>query len=148
MTNSDQSQSINIIFLWSWELIFYSLRTFYPHLDSFCVVSSSLHFGQISPLPFFRWLTATLDKQTNLADFRTTAVWIILILPLISYLSCVFSRLECELIFIYCGFFVLILVGFFIFFVLFSSFTTFRPNFTSGLLQVIYRNLGLECWVL
>ena len=29
-----------------------------------------------------------------------------------------------------------------------SSFTTFRPNFTSGLLQVIYRDLRLECWVL
>ena len=39
-----------------------------------------------------------------------------------------------ELIFIYCGLFVLILVVFF-------SFTTFRPNFTSGLLQVIYRDL-------
>ena len=26
-----------------------------------------------------------------------------------------------------------------------SSFTTFRPNFTSGLLQVIYRDLGSEC---
>ena len=34
-----------------------------------------------------------------------------------------------ELIFIYCGLFVLILVV--------SSFSTFRPNFTSGLLQVI-----------
>ena len=27
-------------------------------------------------------------------------------------------------------------------FCVFSSFTTFRPNFTSGLLQVIYRDLG------
>ena len=26
-----------------------------------------------------------------------------------------------------------------------SSFTTFRPNFTSGLLQVIYHDLGEEC---
>ena len=40
--------------------------------------------------------------------------------------------------FIYCGLFVLILVVFCVV----SSFTTFRPNFTSGLLQVIYRNLG------
>ena len=39
-----------------------------------------------------------------------------------------------ELIFIYCGLFVLILV---VFFCVVSSFTTFRPNFTSGLLQVI-----------
>ena len=38
------------------------------------------------------------------------------------------------LIFIYCGLFVLILVGFFC---IVSSFTTFRPNFTSGLLQLI-----------
>ena len=28
------------------------------------------------------------------------------------------------------------------FFCVVSSFTTFRPNFTSGLLQVIYRDLG------
>ena len=41
--------------------------------------------------------------------------------------------LICELIFIYCGLFVLILVVFCVV----SSFTTFRPNFTSGLLQVI-----------
>ena len=42
-----------------------------------------------------------------------------------------------ELIFflIYCGLFVLILVGFFC---VVSSFTTFRPNFTSGHLQVIF----------
>ena len=39
-----------------WELILYLLRTFYPHLGSFCVVSSSLRFGQISALAFFRWL--------------------------------------------------------------------------------------------
>ena len=39
--------------------------------------------------------------------------------------------------FIYCGLFVLILV----IFVLFLLFTTFWPNFTSGLLQVIYRDL-------
>ena len=39
-----------------------------------------------------------------------------------------------ELIFIYCGLFVLILVVFCVV----SSFTTFRPNFTSGLLQVIF----------
>ena len=42
-----------------------------------------------------------------------------------------------ELIFIYCGLFVLILVVFFVFFCVVSSFTTFWPNFTSGLLQVI-----------
>ena len=48
-----------------WELIFYLLRTFCPHLGSFCVVSSSLRFGQISPLTFFRWLTATSDRNAE-----------------------------------------------------------------------------------
>ena len=49
----------------------YLLRTFCPHLDSllfiylFCVVSSSLRFGQISPLAFFRWLTATSDRNAE-----------------------------------------------------------------------------------
>ena len=32
--------------------------------------------------------------------------------------------------------------SFFFFFNVVSSFTTFWPNFTSGLLQVIYRDLG------
>ena len=46
-----------------------------------------------------------------------------------------------ELIFfIYCGLCVLILVVFFFFCVV--SFTTFRPNFTSGLLQVILPKFG------
>ena len=40
-----------------------------------------------------------------------------------------------ELIFFYCGLFVLI----FVVFCVVSSFTTFLPNFTSGLLHVIYR---------
>ena len=33
-----------------WELIFYELQSFCPHLGSFSIVSSSLRFGQISPL--------------------------------------------------------------------------------------------------
>ena len=37
--------------------------TFCPHLGSFCVISSSLRFGQISPLAFFRWLTVTSDRN-------------------------------------------------------------------------------------
>ena len=41
------------------------LRTFCPHLGSFCVVSSSLRFGQISPLTFFRWLTTTSDRNAE-----------------------------------------------------------------------------------
>ena len=44
---------------------FYLLRTFCPHLGSFCVVSSSLRFGQISPLAFFRWFTATSDRNAE-----------------------------------------------------------------------------------
>ena len=51
---------------------------------------------------------------------------------------------EFFLFFIYCRRFVLILVVFFCCF----FFTTFRPNFTSGLLQVINRDLRGECWVL
>ena len=38
---------IGIILRWGfliWELVFYLLRTFCPHLGSFCVVSSSLRF--------------------------------------------------------------------------------------------------------
>ena len=55
-----------------WELIFYWLRTFCPHLGSFCVVSSSLRFGQISPLAFFRWLTAIpiKDRLNWLPSYR------------------------------------------------------------------------------
>ena len=48
--------------------------------------------------------------------------------------------LNLRINFIYCGLFVLILVVFFFFFFFFdvvSPFTTFQPNFTSGLLQVI-----------
>ena len=41
--------------------------------------------------------------------------------------------------FLFIADFFLILVGFFC---VVSSFTTFRSNFTSGLLQVIYRDLG------
>ena len=44
---------------------FYLLWTFCPYLGSFCVVSSSLHFVQISPLAFFRWLTATSDRNAE-----------------------------------------------------------------------------------
>ena len=43
-----------------------------------------------------------------------------------------------ELIFIHCGLFALILVVFCVV----SSFTTLRPNFSYGLLQGIYRDLG------
>ena len=44
---------------------FYSLRTFVLILDFFfCVLFLlSLRFGQISPLAFFRWFTATSDRN-------------------------------------------------------------------------------------
>ena len=47
-----------------WELIFliFLWRTFCPHLGNFCVGSS---FGQISPLAFFRWFTATSDRNAE-----------------------------------------------------------------------------------
>ena len=44
---------------------FYLLQTFCPHLGSFCVVSSLLCFGQISPMAFFRWFTATSDRNAE-----------------------------------------------------------------------------------
>ena len=51
--------------------------------------------------------------------------------------------------FVYCGLFVLILVVFFLFVCFVSSFTTFRPNFTSGPLQVILPRpqIGMMCLV-
>ena len=39
------------------------MRTFYPHLCNFFCVVSSLNFGQISPLAFFRWFTVTSDRN-------------------------------------------------------------------------------------
>ena len=48
---------------------FYLLRTFSPHLGSFfcvCVLFLlSLRFGQIPPLAFFRWFTATSDRNAE-----------------------------------------------------------------------------------
>ena len=38
---------------------------FCPHLGSFCIVSSSLRFGQISPLAFFRWVAANLYRNAD-----------------------------------------------------------------------------------
>ena len=55
-----------------------------------------------------------------------------------SFLRWGFLIWELFFSFIYCGPFVLILVVFSCFF-----FSTFRPNFTSGLLQVINRDLGM-----
>ena len=51
-----------------WELIFYLLWTFCPNLGSFCIVSSSLRFGQTSPLAFFRWLTVTSDRNAEICN--------------------------------------------------------------------------------
>ena len=42
------------------------MRTFCPHLGSFFVLFLlSLHFGQISPLAFFRWFTTTSDRNAE-----------------------------------------------------------------------------------
>ena len=44
----------------------YLLRNFCPHLGSFFVLFLlSLRFGQISPLAFFRWFTATSDRNAE-----------------------------------------------------------------------------------
>ena len=60
---------IGIILRWGfliWELIFYLLRTFCLHLGNFFVLFLlSLRFGQISPLAFFRWFTATSDRNAE-----------------------------------------------------------------------------------
>ena len=52
------------LILESENLFIYLLRTFCPHLGSF-LLFFSLRFGQISPLAFFRWLTATSDKNAE-----------------------------------------------------------------------------------
>ena len=44
---------------------FYLLRTFCPHLGSFVLFLLSLRFGQISHLAFFRWFTATSDRNAE-----------------------------------------------------------------------------------
>ena len=44
---------------------FYLLRTFFLILVVFKLFLLSLRFGQISPLAFFRWFTATLDRNTE-----------------------------------------------------------------------------------
>ena len=45
---------------------FYLLRTFCPHLGRFFFCCFFLlRFGQISPLAFFRWLTATSDRNAE-----------------------------------------------------------------------------------
>ena len=44
---------------------FYLLQTFCSHLGSFFFYFFSLRFGQISPLAFFRWLTATSDRNAE-----------------------------------------------------------------------------------
>ena len=47
-----------------WELIFYLLQTFCPHLGSFFVLFLlSLRFGQISPLAFFGWFTTKTSTK-------------------------------------------------------------------------------------
>ena len=62
---------IGIILRWGfliWELIFLFFiycGLFVLILVDFCVVSSSLCFGQISPLAFFRWLTATSNRNAE-----------------------------------------------------------------------------------
>ena len=47
---------------------FYLLRTFCPHLGTFFfffLCCFFFHYGQISPLAFFRWFTATLDRNAE-----------------------------------------------------------------------------------
>ena len=73
-----------------------------------------------------------VNTQTNTQIYIYIYIYIYIKLSLIGIILR-WGFLIWELIFIYCGFFVLILVVFCVV----SSFITFRPNFTSGLLQVI-----------
>ena len=72
---------LGILLRWGfliWELIFYLLRTFCPHLGSFfCFffVSSSLRFSQISPLTVLRWLTMTSDRNAESCNPVITAFY-------------------------------------------------------------------------
>ena len=55
-----------------WELIFYLLWTFYPHLGSFfALFLLSLRFGQISPLAFFWWFLPR--PQIGMLSFATVS---------------------------------------------------------------------------
>ena len=59
---------IGIILRWGfliWELIFIYCRLFPLILVVFVLFLLSLRFGQISPLAFFRWFTATSDRNTE-----------------------------------------------------------------------------------
>ena len=47
---------------------FYLLRTFFLILVVFVLLLLSLRFGQISPLAFFRWFTATSDRNAEWCD--------------------------------------------------------------------------------
>ena len=62
---------VNFVFIWESFFVMRLLNLsinfiadFCPHLDSF-LLFFSLRFGQISPLAFFRWLTAISDRNTE-----------------------------------------------------------------------------------
>ena len=128
---------------------FYLLRTFCPHLDIFflCVVSSFTRFrpnftsgllqvilprsriGMMSLVTVFPIITAfhsccllhrVFWPGKSLAGLRR--IWNRYLLTMLTWNR----RTFCPHL------------GMFFFFCVVSSFTTFRPNFTSGLLQVIF----------
>ena len=60
--------SIEITLRWGfliWELIFIFCGLFVLMLVVFVLFLLSLRFGQISPLAFFRWFTATSDRNAE-----------------------------------------------------------------------------------
>ena len=62
---------IGIILRWDfliWELIFIYCRLFVLILVVFVLFLLSLRFGQISPLAFFRWFTATSDRNAEFCN--------------------------------------------------------------------------------
>ena len=133
------------------ELIFIDCGLFVIILVGFFVLFLlSLRFGQISPLAFFRWFTATCIVTTmNNYTYTHTCRNIFNTLKtsqhssLEKYTSHNWNHFEIKLLNLRINFYLLRTfcphLGSFC---VVSSFTTFRPNFTSGFLQVIYRNLG------
>ena len=93
-----------------------------------------MNIHKINQFPRRFCLTVILRTNTcKYICFCTVRQWVMIVF---NWIILRWGFLIWELIFSYYGFFVLILVVFF-FLCVVSSFTTFLPNFTSGLLQVI-----------
>ena len=112
----------------------YSWRFFY---DAIKRGSVSLWFPVRSHVQVLSWLIPPVYRfKSFIFQFLLRSFCCFYVDIVVTFINLYQINMSWELIFIYCWLFVLILVGFFLCVV--SSFTTFRPNFTSGLLQVIF----------